>query len=80
MRGCLDCAFANWNKTVSGRLHPSGDGRCTWTMPEIQVPKSMYYLASADNRRLVPRPIGGQINRHHPEENCGAFKVEWEGG
>jgi len=27
---CLDCKFADWNRTANGRLHPSGDGRCSW--------------------------------------------------
>ena len=35
---CLTCKFAEWKRTASGRLHPSGDGKCTWTMPTIFMP------------------------------------------
>jgi hypothetical protein len=29
---CTDCRFANWEKTATGRLSPSGAGGCTWTI------------------------------------------------
>lgn len=27
---CDGCRFAEWEKTASGRLHPSGHGRCAY--------------------------------------------------
>lgn len=54
---CLTCRFANWRKTSGGKLHPSGDGRCTWKMPEIKLPASMYFISHS------PNPSGGFIYR-----------------
>ena len=44
MKSCLHCKYAGWRRTDSGKLHPSGDGRCTydWKMPPL--PQSMYWL------------------------------------
>lgn len=27
---CIDCQFAEWNRTSLGALHPNGQGKCTW--------------------------------------------------
>ena len=27
---CLDCRFAEWDRTSRGALHPNGHGKCTW--------------------------------------------------
>lgn len=62
MSGCLTCKYADWQKTASGRLHPSGDGRCTWKMPEIKIPASMYFGHYAMSR--TPSIAGGYISRH----------------
>lgn len=61
---CLSCRLADWKRTASGRLHPSGDGRCRWKMPEITLPKAFYYSSSG-----VPRPYGGHISRKD-EKDC----------
>lgn len=29
----LNCGAAKWDRTVSGRLDPFGDGRCMWIPP-----------------------------------------------
>lgn len=26
MKNCINCKYAEWSRTESGRLHPSGDG------------------------------------------------------
>ena len=36
---CNGCRFANWDKTASGKLHPSGYGRCAYTA-DYAVPAS----------------------------------------
>jgi hypothetical protein len=58
VKSCLNCKFAEWSRTASGRLHPSGAGKCTyqWKMPEL--PRSMHWLGSQP-----PRPLGGFIQR-----------------
>ena len=58
MKNCKDCKYADWDKTKSGRLHPSGDGRCTfpWKIPAL--PASMYWIG-----KNSPTPNGGSINR-----------------
>lgn len=67
-RSCLNCAFASWSRTKTGRLHPAGDGRCTWKMPEITLPKSMYWLFNE------PNPCGGYIERSSPHTDCPAWR------
>jgi len=53
---CLECKYANWKRTTNGRLHPSGDGMCTYevTMPKLPKAKSFFYR---------PALFGGDINR-----------------
>lgn len=64
---CLDCKFSVWLRTAGGRLHPSGDGRCTWSMPVIRLPKAKYFLNN-------PAPIGGHIDRRKPHLDCDAWE------
>ena len=66
---CLGCTYANWNRTATGRLHPSGDGRCAypWKMPPL--PMSMYWLGQSP-----PRPLGGNISRKEElGDHCAYF-------
>lgn len=54
---CLDCKFADWMRTKSGRLHPSGEGECTW---EFRAS----VLAAAYQWSSTPKLTGGTIWRH----------------
>lgn len=36
---CASCKFAEWEKTTSGRRHPSGMGECRFELPETPLPK-----------------------------------------
>lgn len=58
---CLTCKLAEWKRTITGRLHPSGDGKCGWKPPHIPIPAAMYWIG----RQLdgSPSPTGGYINR-----------------
>lgn len=56
MKNCTRCVHATWKKTVNGRLHPNGNGRCT---KEVKLP-------SLPQSKFVHRPVvilGGHINR-----------------
>lgn len=57
MKTCRGCKWAVWQKTAAGKLHQSGNGRCTypWKMPAI--PASMYWMGT------TPSPNGGYISR-----------------
>ena len=59
MKTCNGCKYAEWKRTDSGRLHPSGDGKCTyeWKLPPL--PQSMYFAG------FTPRILGGTISRKH---------------
>lgn len=70
---CTTCAYANWRRTEAGRLHPSGDGRCSWTFPEIALPKAFYWTGFG---MTAPRPSGGHINRKQPHPDCPQFASE----
>jgi hypothetical protein len=43
MRNCKKCIHAEWRRTKVGKLHPSGDGTCTYTykMPELPACSSL---------------------------------------
>ncbi len=71
MKSCLYCKYAKWAKTASGRLHPSGDGRCMypWKMPRL--PQCMYWIGSE------PYPPGGFITRKSDwKDHCVYFTKE----
>jgi hypothetical protein len=64
MKSCTNCKYAEWKKTASGRLHPSGDGRCQFTYKLPPLPQSMYWIGS-------PSPCGGHINRKNDlKDHC----------
>jgi hypothetical protein len=66
---CLSCRFALWCRTGTGRLHPSGDGRCTWKgWRDWKIPGSMYYISSHT-------PSGGNINRREPITACPCWEA-----
>ncbi len=68
MKTCTECKHANWRKTTAGKLHPSGEGKCTfrWELPELPV--SMYWIRT-------PKPSGGMISRRRYMDNHCAY---WE--
>lgn len=71
---CKDnCKFAKWDKTAKGRLSPSGDGECTWVMPQVTLPVSFYYTGHY-YRAEVPSPSGGYINRRNLKD-CPAWEA-----
>lgn len=58
MKNCTGCKYAQWDETTTGRLHPSGNGKCKypWEMPEL--PQAFHWIG-----RSAPTPYGGYINR-----------------
>lgn len=68
MKYCTDCRHANWAKTKSGRMHPSGDGMCGYVYELPPLPASMYWVS-------IPKPAGGYINR---KEALGDHCVHFE--
>lgn len=75
MKDCTKCKHADWFRTNSGRLHPSGDGRCKKEVKIPKLPASMkwgYGSYASD-----PSPMGGQINRReYLKEHCVYYEVE----
>ena len=64
MKNCNDCIYAEWKRTKAGRLHPSGDGRCTYPIKIPKLPPCYYFLH-------YPNPLGGYINRRTElKEHC----------
>jgi hypothetical protein len=57
MKTCKGCKYANWQKTIVRRLHPSGDGRCMYPYELPPLPAAYYWLNGP------PGPYGGSINR-----------------
>lgn len=74
MKTCNGCKWAEWQKTASGKLHPSGEGRCTFVIKMPVLPMAFYY-AGETNKREVPRPYGGEINRRRElRDHCPCFQ------
>lgn len=69
---CMDCALAKWERTKTGRLHPSGDGRCQWKAPDIAVSAAFYF--SGYKRKALPEPSGGYIERKQPYTDCPTWR------
>jgi len=67
MKNCTDCKHANWKRTATGRLHPSGAGRCMfpWKMPPL--PGAFYWLSGQT-------PCGGHIDRKRElKDHCAYY-------
>lgn len=58
MKNCKKCRYAEWKRTKTGSLHPSGDGRCEYPYKLPRLPASMNWVGWA-----APKPCGGYINR-----------------
>lgn len=59
MKSCVGCKYAKWGINAMGRLHPSGDGKCTFNVVVPELPGAMYWVSSSG----APKPCGGYINR-----------------
>lgn len=69
---CTTCQLADWRRTRSGRLHPSGDGCCKWEgWKEWKIPKAFYFVGFIGHD---PRPSGGHINRRNPRIDCPLYQ------
>lgn len=66
MKNCMGCKYAEWNRTKTGALHPSGDGYCRypWKLPPL--PASLHWMGTAE-----PTPYGGCISRREEfKDHC----------
>ena len=64
MKNCTECVHANWQRTESGRLHPSGEGRCGKKIELPQLPQAFYWT-------FEPNFCGGYINRREElKDHC----------
>lgn len=59
---CKDCRFAEWQKTASGRLSPTGAGRCTWKKTFLVPPQSFRY---PDGKMTITNSQGLWRNEHN---------------
>ena len=73
---CVGCAYAEWERTNNGRLHPAGSGRCLYfkrNPRDQRLPAAFYWPF------LTPPTLnGGWINRRAKDgvdKGC-AFKSE----
>ncbi len=72
MKSCNCCKYADWYRTQNGRLHSSGDGKCTYPYKVPVLPASMHWTWRVD-----PTPSGGFINRREElKEHCAYFARE----
>ena len=75
MRTCIGCRYAEWDKTKSGKFHPSGNGKCAFPYKIPPLPIAFYYISAG-----APIPSGGYINRKEQhKEHCVYFNNYTEG-
>lgn len=72
MKTCQGCIYAEWKKTKAGKLHPSGDGRCTYEVIIPVLPYSFswrgHYGEIVNYSQLI---AGGFIERHRElKDHC----------
>lgn len=73
---CVGCIYAEWDRTASGSLHRSGDGRCRYlkeNQMDYRLPAAFFWPFLTP-----PVPYGGRINRRAKDgvdKGC-AFKSE----
>jgi hypothetical protein len=72
---CMECRFAEWARTKNGRLHPDGNGKCTWRIPEIPIPRA--FTINFRYADVIPQPAGGYITRdsQHAIRQCPTFEA-----
>lgn len=74
MPDCTTCAYAEWQRTKAGRLHPSGAGKCTWDgWRKWELPKAFYYITYGW-MKVAPQPSGGCISRKDPRSDCPCYQ------
>lgn len=65
---CTECKHAVWERTKAGRLHPSGDGECTFEV-EVRLPKAKYLIGGLALG-------GGLVNRRSDKwTECPCFEA-----
>ena len=68
MKNCTHCKHALWKRTDAGRLHPSGDGECSYAIKVPPLPPAFVWMNNG------PRYWGGHINRREElREHCPYF-------
>jgi len=67
---CLDCRFAEWDRTAAGRLHPNKGGFCVWTK-RVAFPASMSKRAVDHLEQTLRRHRW--IDRGDPIPACDTF-------
>lgn len=61
MTDCKLCKHAQWHKTSNGRLHPSGDGECTYEVKIPVIPAAKWWSC-----HTKPSTTFGAISRRLP--------------
>jgi hypothetical protein len=71
-RDCRSCRFASWQRTKTGRLHPSREGRCTWEgWKDWEIPPAFYCIGLG----TLGRAAGGYITRQAPYTACPCWEA-----
>lgn len=70
MKSCRNCEHAEWKRTASGKLHPSGSGKCLKHIRAPVLPAAYGWIGGP------PLLSGGFINRNEElKKDCPYF--EW---
>lgn len=78
---CKNCKFAKWDRSVSGRLSPTGLGRCMWTK-RFAISASIANSGASRSVFCTGEPLvqlsGGVISRklghEYPTKKCPVFQ------
>ena len=76
MKTCDDCKYAEWERTAVGRLHPSKNGKCGWSVSIPRLPEAFAWVGGDPIRMLC----GGQIKRGREHKDHCAYWARKEAG
>ena len=72
MLNCVGCKHAEWDRAKTGRLSPTGYGKCKYPYKTPKLPASMHWTWWNG-----PEPSGGLINRKEEfKEDCVYYEEE----
>jgi hypothetical protein len=67
MKTCVGCKYAKWDRTKSGRLHPSGLGECLY---EFKLPKIPVCIKSNAFSTVIKLSIN---RRRSNDDHCAYY-------
>ena len=77
MKTCKGCRWAEWKRTASGSLHPSGEGMCGFKVNIPVLPASIRGAYGVkDGLRRIEEAHRGVSRKREYQEHCPCWAPE----